>query len=195
MSTCYDEEPPALSHLDDPVFPDAACKGHGDLFDDWADNPESREKDAHREARHHQARNLCWACPHQLECFAWRAADTTLSAGIYGGYLFGDSPAQKRLNRSAHRRIVAQACKHCGVLFPVNNSRNRRVYCGDDCIRAALAQLATAANAVKRDLTKRTHCQECGTKLPPGQLRNCSTRCRKRGSDRRRARHSRTEAA
>lgn len=171
------EQPPALSL--GPDLPEAACKGLGGLFDDWVDTPTGHEHPTKRARRHQLAKAICGTCPAQLECLAARLADADLGPGVFGGRLFVPPP-----KRSGHRRTTRKPCKHCGTPF----NGERRVYCTDDCFRAARAERAlneTEMRSSNAKLPPLSRCQTCGKPLE-GKRRSCGKTCRNRAAERRR---------
>lgn len=176
-----------------PDLPQAACKGLSPLFDDTIHG----ETDTQRHQRHHKALTICRTCPIQTQCRITRETTPDLGTGIYGGRLFENTPEQRRLDREAERTPQTRQCKNCQQPF---QAITRRVYCGETCHEQARAVFTAAAAHTRRALPKLTHCQApgCSKPLPPGRKRNCTDRCRKRGSEQRRRRadkHAREAAA
>ncbi|WP_353888593.1 WhiB family transcriptional regulator [uncultured Corynebacterium sp.] len=80
--------PASLRPITDASLDGAACKGHAPLFDLTVHGETSEQ----REARHHQARNLCRRCPVFTQC-------TTVAGqlkhdhkqGFWAGMLLGNN--------------------------------------------------------------------------------------------------------
>lgn len=172
-----------------PDLPHAACIGLSPLWDDTIHG----ETDEQRHQRHHKAQTICATCPTKTLCLKKRQSTPDLGTGIYGGHLFENTPKQRRLDRLAKRTPQTRLCKHCHQPF---QAVTRRVYCNDICNAEARAEFTATTAHNRRALPKLTHCQGCGTKLPTGRSRNCSDRCRKRGSEQRRhaKKHARVAA-
>lgn len=173
-----DKRGPKPKLIPGPDLPHAACKGLSPLFDDTVHG----ETDTQRHQRHHKAQTICQTCPIQTQCLNTRQTTPDLGTGIYGGRLFENTPEQRRLDREAERAPRTRVCKNCQQPFA---TLTRRVYCGETCYEQARAHFTAATAHTRRALPTLTHCQGCGTKLPAGRQRNCSDRCRKRGSEHR----------
>lgn len=185
-----DKRGPKPKIIPGPDLPQAACKGLSPLFDDTIHG----ETDTQRHQRHHKAQTICHTCPIQTQCLNTRQTTPDLGAGIYGGRLFENTPEQRRLDRAAQRKPQTRTCKNCHKPF---QTITRRSYCGNTCVQTTHAQHTANTAHTSRALPTLTHCQApgCGTKLPPGRQRNCTDRCRKKGSEQRRHTKPAREAA
>jgi hypothetical protein len=147
-----------------PDLPGAACKGHGELFDDWREHrtPDGRyrhETPTDRAERHTAAMRICWTlCPIREQCLATRDAQPALGAGIYGGVLFERWTSPDPIRR----------CR-CGTIIPTD-ANPQRVHCSDEC------RQATYERTRGTPATRRTRTCGCGTVFTgvPGQkCRDC----------------------